>query len=41
MYNADVNDSVFDYYDNIETQIVEETIQLKNQNETEYKIKAA
>ncbi len=41
MYNADVNDSVFDYYDNIEAEIVKEAIRLKNQNENEYKTKAA
>lgn len=41
MYSVDVNDSVFDYYDNIEDKIVKETIRLKNHNETEYKTKAA
>ena len=41
MYNADVNNSVFDYYDNIETRIVEETIKLKKQSETKYKKNAA
>ncbi len=39
MYSVDVNDSVFDYYDNIENEIVKETIRLKNENE--YKTKAA
>lgn len=41
MYNVDVNDCVFDHYDNIENEIIKETIRLKNQNETEHKIKAA
>lgn len=41
MYSVDVNDSVFDYYNNIENEIVKETIRLKNQNENEYKAKAA
>lgn len=41
MYSADVNDSVFDYYDNIEDEIVKETIRLKNQKENEYNKKAA
>lgn len=41
MYNADVNDSVFDYYDNIEAEIVKEAIRLKNQNKTEYNVKVA
>lgn len=41
MYNVDVNNSVFDYYDNIEAQIIEETIKLKNQKENAYKTKAA
>lgn len=41
MYNVDVNDSVFDYYDNIENEIIKETIRLKNQNENEYKAKVA
>lgn len=39
MYSVDVNDSVFDYYDNIENEIVKETIRLKNENE--YKTKVA
>ena len=33
MYNADVNDSVFDYYDNIEREIIKEVSKLKQQNE--------
>jgi hypothetical protein len=33
MYNADVNDCVFDYYDNIEHEIVKEVSKLKQQNE--------
>lgn len=33
MYNADVNDSVFDYYDNIESEIIKEVSKLKQQNE--------
>ena len=33
MYNADVNDSVFDYYDNIENEIIKEISKLKQQNE--------
>ncbi len=41
MYNVDVNDSVFDYYDNIQSEIIAETIKLKKQSETEYKVKAA
>ena len=41
MYSVDVNDSVFDYYDNIENEIVKETIRLKNQKENEYNKKAA
>ena len=40
MYNVDVNDSVFDYYDNIQSEIIAETIKLKKQSETEYKVKA-
>ena len=34
MYNADVNDSVFDYYDSIEEEIVKEVSKLKLENET-------
>lgn len=41
MYNADVNDSVFDYYDNIEKEIKKEVKKIKNQNETEYREKVA
>lgn len=41
MYSVDVNDSVFDYYNNIENEIVKETIRLKNQKENEYNKKAA
>lgn len=41
MYNVDVNDSVFDYYDNIEAEIVKEAIRLKNKNKTEYNVKVA
>ena len=37
MYNADVNDSVFEYYDNIESEIIKETLKLKQEN----KIKVA
>ena len=33
MYNADVNDSVFDYYDNIEREIIKEVSKLKLNNE--------
>lgn len=33
MYNADVNDSVFDYYDNIESKIIKEVSKLKPHNE--------
>lgn len=33
MYNADVNDSVFDYYDNIESEIIKEVSKLKSHNE--------
>jgi hypothetical protein len=33
MYNADVNDSVFDYYDNIESEIIKEVSKLKQQYE--------
>lgn len=33
MYNADVNNSVFDYYDNIESEIIKEVSKLKQQNE--------
>jgi len=33
MYNTDVNDSVFDYYDNIESEIIKEVSKLKQQNE--------
>ena len=31
--SADVNDSVFDYYDNIESEIIKEVSKLKQQNE--------
>lgn len=41
MYSADVNDCIFDYYDNIETEVIKEAIRLKNQNENKYKTKAA
>lgn len=41
MYNADVNDSVFDYYDSIEEEIKKEAIKIRKQNETEYKAKVA
>lgn len=41
MYNADVNNSVFDYYDNIQNEIIEETMKLKKQSETQYKSKVA
>jgi len=34
MYNADVNDSVFDYYDSIEEEIIKEVSKLKLENET-------
>ena len=34
MYNADVNDSVFDYYDNIENEILKEVSKLREQYET-------
>lgn len=34
MYNVDVNDSVFDYYDNIENEILKEISKLKEQYET-------
>lgn len=34
MYNADVNDSVFDYYDNIENEILKEVSKLRDQYET-------
>lgn len=33
MYNADVNDSVFDYYDNIESEIIKEVSKFKPHNE--------
>lgn len=33
MYNADVNDSVFEYYDNIESEIIKEILKLKQENE--------
>ena len=33
MYNADVNDSVFDYYDNVESEIIKEVSKLKPHNE--------
>lgn len=33
MYNANVNDSVFDYYDNIESEIIKEVSKLKPHNE--------
>ena len=33
MYNADVNDSVFEYYDSIE-EIIKEVLKLKLENET-------
>lgn len=33
MYNADVNDSVFEYYDNIEAEIIKEILKLKQENE--------
>lgn len=34
MYNADVNNSVFDYYDNIENEILKEVSKLREQYET-------
>lgn len=34
MYNADVNNSVFDYYDNIENEILKEISKLREQYET-------
>ena len=39
MYNKDVTDGVFDYYDTIEDEIVKECVNLRKQNETEYKRK--
>lgn len=33
MYNADVNESAFDYYDNIENEIIKEVSKLKQKNE--------
>lgn len=33
MYNADVNDSVFDYYDDIESRILNEVSKSRKQNE--------
>lgn len=32
MYNADVNDGVFDYYDDIENRILKEVTKLRKQN---------
>ena len=33
MYNADVNDGIFDYYDSIESKIIKEIPKMKRQNE--------
>ena len=33
MYNADVNDGIFDYYDSIESKIIKEIPRIKQQNE--------
>lgn len=33
MYNADVNESIFDYYDNLENEILKEVLKLKQHNE--------
>ena len=33
MYNADVNDGIFDYYDSIESKIIKEIPKMKQQNE--------
>ena len=41
MYSVDVNDSVFEYYDNIEGEIIKESIKLRKRNETECKAKIA
>lgn len=41
MYNADVNNSVFDYYDNIESKIIKEAIQLRKQNEINHEEQVA
>lgn len=32
MYNADVNDGIFDYYDSIESKIIKEIPRIKQQN---------
>lgn len=41
MYSADVNNSVFDYYDDIESEIIKEAIQLKKQNEMNHEEQVA
>lgn len=41
MYSVDVNDCVFNYYDNIQNEIIEETVKLRKQSEKEYKTNAA
>ena len=41
MYNADVTNSVFDYYDNIEGEIIKQAIKIRKENETDYKAKVA
>ncbi len=41
MYNADVNNSVFDYYDNIESEIIKEAIQLRKQSEINHEEQVA
>ena len=41
MYNKDVTDGIFDYYDTIEEEIIKECANLRKQNELEYKQKAA
>ena len=33
MYNADVNDGIFDYYDSIESKIIKKIPRIKQQNE--------
>lgn len=41
MYSVDVNNSVFDYYDDIESEIIKEAIQLKKQNEMNHEEQVA
>lgn len=41
MYNKDVTDGVFDYYDTIEEEIIKECANLRKQNESDFKQKVA